>query len=174
MPFHYRYTPCFLVKPKFHYTNFTETSPRQKSVTRLGLVSGKFRTNKHTDKLRTSFGESNELDKSSSLACLGEVCEKSATSSCNGFCQRTRQTRQADFRHPAAGCTDLSRGSFGLVRNFPETSPTCLGEVADVTALGKFGQVCSKSKTSLRRLQLVSVKFWGSRGRLGEVSVKYV
>ena len=56
---------------KFHYTNFTETSPRQKSTTCLRLVS---------DLSRGSFGESNELDMLSSLACLGEVCDKSTTS----------------------------------------------------------------------------------------------
>jgi len=66
--------------PKYHYTNFTETSPRQKSTTCLRLVSGKFRGNELTDLSRGSFGESNELDMLSSLACLGEVCDKSTTS----------------------------------------------------------------------------------------------
>ena len=70
------------VLPKFHYTNFTETSPRQKSTTRLRLVSGKFRGNELTDLSWGSFVESksNELDMLSSLACLGEVCDKSTTS----------------------------------------------------------------------------------------------
>ena len=116
--------------PKLH-RNFPETKVHDLSTTCLRLVSGKFRGNEPTDLSRGSFGESNELDMLSSLACLGEVCDKSTTS--------LGEVRVMEFDN------EHDKGTLA--------APTCLGEVSVL------------SKTSPR----LSVKFRGSRGRLGEV-----
>ena len=107
------------------------------------------------------------------------------TSSSSSILQNTYVTRGRGWRNPW-GFTDLSRGSFRLVRDFPETSRWSFGKSRTSRGsrgrLGVVADVSGKSRTSLRQVRdfpetsptclgEVSEKSWTSRGSLGEVRV---
>jgi len=87
------------------------------------------------------------------------------TSSSSSILQNTYVTRGRGWRNPWRS-TDLSRGSFRFVRDFPETSRWSLGEVADVSGKSRTSlrQVRGFPETSPTCLGEVSGKSWTSRG----------
>ena len=98
------------LKAEFHYTNFPETSRRQKSATCFCLVSGKSATSPcggmcyEVRTWRTCFGEvsRNRTNSSCSSACVGEIYDK-FTSSCSGICNRhDKRTFYGTLRAPTA------------------------------------------------------------------------
>jgi len=91
------------VMPKFHYTNFTETSPKlprdksprlvyDLSPTCLGEVSGKWAHGLVSGKFRGIERTRHVEFVGVSRGSLRQVHDKSRGSSCNGIWQRTRQT----------------------------------------------------------------------------------
>ena len=78
-----------LAKAKFHYTDITETSARQKSATCLRLVSGKF---------ATSLRQVHEMEfATNTIDLFREVCDKSATSAWSGICYEHKRLVSGSF-----------------------------------------------------------------------------